>query len=497
MPACTCPACSLRRISAALVLIAAGALLLAHMAYPGFTGASMVGGFLVFLGALSLARHLAPGPANHPVSGSVFFPLLLVAVGLVMLFRQALPGWPVGAWIAHYWPLLLIIWGLTRLIEHMAGRARTGLSGGEVLLLVLIVVFGLTFSGAYRFRQSRYADYWGINVDAWNPFYESHRFTVSASAALPPRAPATVVIRDYRGNVTLVPGPAGTMSAALDDTVRAASYDDAQRRFAQAQPVIRREGDQWLVLPTGDRQPGDIEADLRLTLPATAAVALEGGVGDFNVAGWKAPLDLRASHGTITASGVAGNVQIESGHSSIHLDQISGNVVVSGSGGDLDLSEIQGEVTVQGEFTGSLRFSNLAHGVHFNSQRTALSIANLSGTFTDDIGQIAITGARGISLRTRDAEIEIHNFTGPLEVHSRNDSIALSAAAAPTDPITVTNLNADITLRLPAASRFHLDSRLRDGDLHNDFSGDASQAQAPAVLLETTNGDITVAAGGE
>ncbi|MGH9481791.1 MAG: hypothetical protein ACRD1L_06830, partial [Terriglobales bacterium] len=120
MPACTCPACNVRRVSPALTLIAVGGLLLAHMVYPSFTGAAMVGGFLLFLGALGLARDLAPRPAGHPTYGSLFFPLLLIAVGLLILSRQAIPGFPLGAWIAHYWPVLLILWGLTRLLEHLA-----------------------------------------------------------------------------------------------------------------------------------------------------------------------------------------------------------------------------------------------------------------------------------------------------------------------------------------------------------------------------------------
>ncbi|MGH9482877.1 MAG: DUF4097 family beta strand repeat-containing protein, partial [Terriglobales bacterium] len=423
--------------------------------------------------------------------------VLLGAVGLLILSRQAIPGFPLGAWIAHYWPVLLILWGLTRLLEHLAGRSRGGLSGGEVLLLVLIVVFGLAFSGAYRFRQSRLANYWGINVDTWNPFYESHQFSTSASAALPPGAALPVVVRGYRGNVSLLPGPSGSIQAAVSDTVRAVSFDEARRRFDRAQPLIRREGGQWVVLPTGDATPADIEADLKLTLPAATPVTVETAHGDFAVSNWKAGLDLHATHGTITASGVAGNVQIESAHSSITLDQIAGNVVVSGSGGDLTLTNVQGDATIQGEFTGSLSFRNLARGLHFNSERTALAVASLPGTLSDDIGEITITNARGISLRTRDAEIAIRRFSGPLEVHGRNDSISLSAAAAPADPITVTNLNADITLNLPAASRFQLDARTRNGEVHNAFSAEASQAPGPLIHLETTNGDITVAAGGE
>ena len=496
--ACHCPACGLRRLAPALALIALGGLLLAHMLRPSFNAVAVVAGFLVFLGALGLARHLAPGPseplANHPVPGSLFFPFLLLALGGLILLRHSLPDFPLGAWIANYWPLLLILWGLTRLVEHYTRppRTRSGLSGGEIVLLAFIILFGLAFSGAYRFGHSRLANYWGVNFETWNPFYQSYSFSASTQAALPPGPLPPVVVRGYRGDVTLLPGPPGAISASLDDTIHADGQSRANRLFQASQPRIERDGNQWLVEPAGDARHPNLRADLKLTLPPSAPVVVQTTLGDVDAANWSADLDLHTTHGDITLSHIAGNVQIASGRDSIHLDQIAGNVTVTGAGDDLTLANVTGDATVQGEFTGTLHFRNLAHGVHFNSQRTALAIAALPGSLSYDLGEIAIANARGISLRTRNEEIAIRQFSGPLEVHSRNNSVTLSAAAPPADPSVGTNQNADITLTLPASSQFALQTTLRNGSLHNEFSAPASQAPAPAIRLETTSGDIAL-----
>ncbi len=492
---CSCPACRFRRVAGPLVLIAIGVLLFVHMLPGGLSTAAIVGAFLVFVGALGLVVRLLPRPLGHPLAASIFFPLLLLVVGVLILVRHALPQMPVGAWIANYWPLLLILWGLTRLVEHFVrpARTRTGLSGGEVVLVIVVVVCGLLFSGAYYFRQSRLADYWGVNVDRWNPFLESYQFSASAHATVAPGAPPVVVVRGYRGDVTITSGPAGSIAASVSDTVHAEDQSHAQDLFQQAQPQIRQENGQWLVLPSGDNDRRTVRTDLKLTLPPSAPLTVQVAVGDITIPAWKAELDLQTNHGSITANGADGNVQINSGHGSVQLAHVRGNVSIIGGGGDISVANVSGATLLQGEYVGSLQFANLAGGLQFHSSRTDLDIAALSGSLTYDLGEIAITNASNITLRTRNVEIKIEDFRGPLQVVNRNDSVRIAASTPPTAPITVVNRDADVSLSLPAASRFHLIATARDGNVDNRF-GDASQAASPQITLSTSSGTVSVRA---
>ncbi|MGH9394011.1 MAG: hypothetical protein ACRD1E_07560, partial [Terriglobales bacterium] len=170
------------------------------------------------------------------------------------------------------------------------------------------------------------------------------------------------------------------------------------------------------------------------------------------------------------------------------LDQVSGSVAVSGAGDDISIADVQGPVTLDGEFVGSLSFRNLAGGLRFTSERTNLAIAALPGSMDYDMGQLAITNARDVNLRTHDEEIEIRAFSGPIEIHNRNSSVTLEAAAPLAAPITVTNRNADITILLPADSRFHLDADARNGEVRNPFPA----ANAPLLSLQTSNGTIAL-----
>lgn len=489
---CACASCQLRRLSTALILIAIGGVLLAHMLAPSFNSVAMVATFLVFLGVWELVLYFAPRAeaVPHPPRGSIFVPLLLLVVGTLVLVRHALPQVPLGAWIAAYWPLLLIVWGLTRLIEHytLPPRARSGMSGGEILLLILIVVFGLAFSGMYHFGRSRWANYWGVNVQEWNPFLQSFDYSASAHAALPATA-GSVLVRGFRGNVTLAAGAAGSLSASLADTVHADGRDAAQRLFDAAQPVVRQEGSQWVVLPAGEGSHANVEADLRLEVPPSLPVTILLENGDVNVPGWHADLNVRCARGSITASNVQGNVIVSSGHDNVSLDHVTGTVAVTGSGDDLAISDVTGAVHIQGEFVGSLSFRSLARGFDFNSDRTALEVAALPGSLNYDMDRIRIADVSALQLRTRDAAIEVSGFTGPLTIANRNEDVTASAAAPPAGPINITDHDADVTLTLPPASRIHLEASSHNGNVDNSFPDVPSGIP---VTLQTTNGTIAV-----
>ncbi len=82
---------------------------------------------------------------QQPQRSSIFAGLLLILLGVLFLLHRYIPELGIGHLIARYWPVLLIIWGIAKLVDHLSAQ-RTGharppvLSGGEAVLLVLLVV---------------------------------------------------------------------------------------------------------------------------------------------------------------------------------------------------------------------------------------------------------------------------------------------------------------------------------------------------------------------
>jgi hypothetical protein len=84
--------------------------------------------------------------------GSAFGALLLIAIGLLFLYANMNPDfspWPV---LARYWPLLIIFWGLSRLVDYFMLRgteqaaAVTRINAGDIIGLLFILIFGMLFT---------------------------------------------------------------------------------------------------------------------------------------------------------------------------------------------------------------------------------------------------------------------------------------------------------------------------------------------------------------
>src|ERR1700758_5226335 len=103
-------------------------------------------------------------------------PFVLIIVGVIFLLgNMHLISWGrLGVWFAHYWPLLLILWGVLKLVEHyrakQEGLSAPGLGAGGVFLLIFLIVAGLTASQVSRvnwdeigdqFGDKEFPDWWG------------------------------------------------------------------------------------------------------------------------------------------------------------------------------------------------------------------------------------------------------------------------------------------------------------------------------------------------
>src|SRR6266849_4453018 len=80
---------------------------------------------------------------------SIAGPIVLILLGVLFLLgTMGMLNWHgLGLMFARYWPLLLILWGVIKLIEHQqakrAGLPSRGIGAGGVFLMLFIVCIGL------------------------------------------------------------------------------------------------------------------------------------------------------------------------------------------------------------------------------------------------------------------------------------------------------------------------------------------------------------------
>ena len=135
-----------------------------------------------------------PVPAPLPPRRRRSFagPVVLIILGIVFLLgNMHLLSWArLGTWFAHYWPLLLILWGVLKLIEHQQaqrdGLPSRGIGAGGVFLVIVIVICGLIATQASRFNWGEIRDNMGIDgSDFDNVFGQTYNFDDHLEQAIP------------------------------------------------------------------------------------------------------------------------------------------------------------------------------------------------------------------------------------------------------------------------------------------------------------------------
>src|ERR1700751_757259 len=115
-------------------------------------------------------------------------PLVLIIVGAVFLLTtmHVLSVSRLGHLFANYWPLLLILWGVMKVIEHQQeqceGSPASGIGAGGVLLIFMIVIFGLTATQIEHVNWSGLRDNFNIDNDDFNiPIFGGDTFNFNDS----------------------------------------------------------------------------------------------------------------------------------------------------------------------------------------------------------------------------------------------------------------------------------------------------------------------------
>lgn len=413
--------------------------------------------------------------------GSIFTGLLLIVLGVIFLLDRFDPAFGLGRLIRIYWPVLIILWGVAKLVDHFAAR-RVGepraalLSGGEAALMILLafVLAGFVFRDWIR---NHYPDF---NVEL-PPFHQSYSQTHQlAPQTLPPGARVTVDTE--RGDVSIHVGEASDLRVSVKESAWAPTESAADEQMRNVDIVIEQAGNVYHVHPVHqDSLHSRVSVDLDIDVPKTISVEVSTGHGDIQISGIAGNAIARTASGDIEIHDIGSDVAADLQNGSAKITGISGTVKLTGRGSDVDLSNISGDATVEGAFVGTVRANNVAKTLRCVSPWSDLTITRLTGRLEADSGDIEVADAHGpMKLVARNKDIDVKNVSGRIEIVSTRGDVKVSYAAPPRDDLSITNDSGDTDVTLPAASSFGVFAVSRSGEVESEF--DASS-------LKTSNED--------
>ena len=443
-----------------------------------------------------------------PRPRSYFGPIVLISVGVVFLLINAgVLSWGGFGWyFARYWPLLIILWGVMKLVEYYQarneGRPAPGIGGGGIVLLIFLILFGMMATQATRVNWPVLGDEIDLGDDF--PFAFGTRYTFNQQIDQDFPAGGSLRVSLDRGDIKLRAGTDDKLHVTVRKSVLASSASDAERTNTSMTPVINVSGNE-VVISIANYSRGSA-MDLEIQVPRKAVADLMTLRGDVEVQGREGNVKAHTSRGDVNVEDVTGNADIHLRRGSMRARKVTGDVDVEGRVNDSNVSEIGGAVNLHGEFFGTMSVGKVAKTVRFKSSRTDLEIGGLDGDMVMEIGDMRARGVSGnFRIVTRAKDIHLEDVHGEIKVDNNHGDVELSGGKPPTGAVDITNDHGQIRVELPAKANFQMNARTEHGDIQSDFGelkvedqGRESKATGsvgtggPAVRLTNSHGDINI-----
>jgi len=428
-------------------------------------------------------------PYYRPRPRSIVGPLVLITIGVLFLLRTTgvISFVSFRNWMVHYWPLLLIFWGVAKLAEHVwarqHGEPTPRLGAGGVVLLVFVILFGTGVTRTADWNWRGIGTEIGVDDD-WDNMFGNH-YDFTDNFAQPIAGGSEIKILSAQGDITVTPSEDNQVHAVVRKSVRSDSQETANRLNDSTHPKFTQQGSVWLL----DLTSGDFEKarfDLDLQLPKQLALSMSTRRGNLSVSQREGNVDLSTDRGNISAESVTGAASLHLRHGSVNVKTVTGNVQVDGEVEDGSVSDVTGTLEFNAGYNGNVQLSHIGQHLHLKSVRTDLQLAKLDGEISMGHGDIRATALSGpVKLNTRSNEVHFEDVSGQVEVENRNGIVSIRPKT-PLGNIDINNVRGGIELELPPVAGFRLDAESKDGTIDvNDFSISVDNQRRDATARAT------------
>jgi hypothetical protein len=269
--------------------------------------------------------------------GSIFWGLTLVIIGGLLLARNLGYDIPIWSALARYWPVLIIGWGVVKLVEYFhyrrSGDNRPLFSGGEVALLILVILAGSAITTAANVNLDINGGFG--DLDLWD--ITGNNFSYDEHHELPVTGAPSIDIVNMFGNVDVRPSDSDAVIVDVKKTVRASNKEEADRlsseftfRIVNDGATVRIASSQDPSEAGGRRAIGRqrFKSSLTVLVPRTSAVHVDNRNGRINI------------------KDLAGNQNVTNRYGEVEVNNVSADVQVANSFGNINVQDATGAVTV-------------------------------------------------------------------------------------------------------------------------------------------------------
>lgn len=437
-------------------------------------------------------------------------PIILIGLGALFLLNNVSPEIPIWRLLGEWWPLLLVGFGLIRLVEVLiafnTGHSQTGATRPMGFGWIFGVVFLCAALSIPHHINPNW--HWG-NLKAGGVRLFGEEFDYPTTQVAPVGTAKRLVIDNLKGSITVNGGDGSEVRVDGQKTVRAFDKNSADNVNRQSTLSIVPEGDALYLRATEPSTPEQarLSVNLEITVPRNLSVEARGRSGDLTISGITGGVDISSQRGEIRLEDVGGSARLDVEHSDlVRASNVKGMIEIQGKGRDIQLENVTGQVTINGQFSGTLDFKNLAMPLHFESEQTDVKVEKLPGNITMDLSDFRAENLVGpVRLVMHSRDVHIDEFSGPVDIEVGHGDVELKPDKGKLARMDVKCHEGNVDISLPVDGVFDLKASTHQGDINNDY-GDgliadtqgrenslrSPKSDGPAIVLHSDRGEISV-----
>lgn len=467
--------------------------------------------------------------------GSLVGSVILITLGVLFLLGNIYPElrpwrliarfWSDGWWLfAQFWPVIIILWGLSKLASYFksthdpaAGR-RSVLSGGDIVLLVFLLIFGTTATNLTKAWRSS-AEWSGKNGfrfgDGDFDFLDSgQRFEFSEEITQPVSGtPLSLEVNNRYGSVDVLVNEAAGLRVRLLKGVRAEDEAKGKEIADQLKIVLERQDNGYVLSTNRETLPDDrrrkLQTSLTVWVPKSVALKISNRFGPVSLTGVAGNHHVVNANGPVTVRNVEGNLEIENKYGPVRVSAIAGDCRIQNKYGPIEVEAIGGKIEIENAY-GPVDLTKVKGAVHLVNRYGRVACADLDSTLTIDGRYVDVKGQNiggDVQVTTSYKDIFLENVLGGITVKGKHGDIGIRSTQPPAKPIVVEAEYSGVAITLPKESQFELDATSKYGKFVSGFDSANLQESTegrslrvkgsagrggPTISISTTYRDITL-----
>jgi len=383
-----------------------------------------------------------------------------------------------GSLFARFWPALLILWGVLKLIEYeqakRLGQPARGIGVGGVFLMLFLIAAGLIATQAARLNWKSIGEHIQLGDDqGLDEIFGGSTFDYSDELSQEIPAGSSLHVNDDRGTITVNVADFKTndktMKVSVRKKVRAEKEQDAENYNSKTKPQIVV-ADKVVTLNANTQGAGDkgVTTDMDIYVPLNTPLVITSSRGDVTITGMNSSVEVNHHRGEVNINDHTGNVSLNLDGSSARLGHVKGDVTIQGKANEVAVEDVDGTLHLNGEFQESVRLMRVSKTVSFHSSRTEMEFSRLDGRLDLDSGDLRADSLTGPTrLTTRSKDIALEGLSGDLRLEDENGTVEVGLHKP--GNIQIDNRKGDVRVSIPPNTAIKVEARTRQGEIESDF----------------------------